>query len=68
MDEEAVTDKVDGTNMDTGTYLVMVKLIKKVPNMIPIFDQKMIVSYNGSSKICKICYGYHTFVKMFISK
>jgi hypothetical protein len=58
MDKEAVNDKVDGTNMGIRTNLVMIKLNKRVPNILPMFGQKATVSYDGSSKICKNCYDY----------
>jgi hypothetical protein len=45
--------------MDTLTYLVKVKLNKRVPNMLPMFGQKVTLSYDGSSKISKNCYDYH---------
>jgi hypothetical protein len=36
-----VIDEVDRMNMGTGTYVVVVKLIKRVPNMLPMFGQKV---------------------------
>jgi hypothetical protein len=44
--------------MGTGTYIATVKLLKRVPNILPMFGQKVIIKYDGYSKICKSCYQY----------
>jgi hypothetical protein len=45
--------------MGTGTYIATVKLLKRVSNILPMFGQKVIIKYDGYSKICKNCYQYH---------
>ena len=57
--EEAEEDKEDGTISGTGAYLVPVKFDKKIPNIIPMFGQKVVLSHEGISRICKTCYKYH---------
>jgi hypothetical protein len=51
LEEEAVIDKVDGIRMGTGAYCVMLRLTKRLP--IPVFGQRVTVSYKGNPTICK---------------
>ena len=57
--EEAEEDKEDGSSAGTGAYLVSVKLLARIPNMIPMFGQKITISHEGIAVICKKCYYYH---------
>ncbi len=43
LEEKAVSDESDGSSMGTGTYIAIVKLEKKIPNMLPMFGQKVTV-------------------------
>jgi hypothetical protein len=54
-----VIEKVDGCKIGTGAYLVMMKLIKRVSSMIPMFGQKVNISYKGNPTMCKSCNNYH---------
>ncbi len=59
LEEEAGIDKTDGSSIGTGTYIAKVKLLKRVLTILPQFGQKVIIKYDGYSKICKTCYQYH---------
>ena len=57
--EEAEEDKEDGIHSGTGSYLVSVRLHRRIPNLIPMFGQKISVSHEGMSRICRDCLTYH---------
>ncbi len=43
----AVTDVSDNTTLGTGSYLVWLKLSKRMPNWVPMFGMKVKLSYKG---------------------
>jgi hypothetical protein len=59
LEEEAMIDEADGYSMGTLAYLAMVRLARRVTNMIPMFGQKVTVSQDGSSRTCKNGFGCH---------
>ena len=57
--EEAEEDNEDGICSGTGVYLVSVKIERRIPNLVPMFGQKVTLSHHGVSRICKKCFKYH---------
>jgi hypothetical protein len=57
--EEAVTHVSDNTTLGTGSYLVWLKLSKRLPNWVPMFGMKVKLSYKGGRAACKRCYLHH---------
>jgi hypothetical protein len=50
--EEAFTDDYDKTTIGTGSYLVGLKLSKRLPNWVPMFGMKVKLSYKGGRMAC----------------
>jgi hypothetical protein len=57
--EKAIVDEEDGTSTGTSPYLAVVRLRKRLPNLLSMFGLKIHLTYDGIFKICKRCYHYH---------
>ena len=57
--EEAVTDDSDKTTIGTISYLVLLKLSKRLPNWVPMFGMKVKLSFKGGRMACKRCFLHH---------
>jgi hypothetical protein len=57
--EEAVTDDSDKTTIGKGSYLVWLKLSKRLPNWVPMFGMKVKLSYKGGMMTWKRCFLHH---------
>ena len=42
-----------------GTYVVRMKLVKDLPNWVPMFGKKICLDYRGIRRQCNNCYGPH---------
>jgi hypothetical protein len=45
--------EMDGSYTGTGTYIILVNLKERVPNMIPMLSQKVMVKYKGVQRSAK---------------
>jgi hypothetical protein len=52
-------DEQDGTFMGTGGYIINIDLSQRLPNWLPMFGQKIKLTYNGISKACDRCFRLH---------
>ncbi len=58
--EETFEDENDdGAENGNGTYVVKMRLTRSVPELVPMFGQRIRISYQGTKKMCKNCYNYH---------
>ena len=48
-----------GEEIDTGNYLLHIRLNKSIPNILPIYSLKIIVSYDGIKKQLKTFFSFH---------
>ena len=59
MNEMVHPDSDPESPMGNGTYIVKMKLIKPIPQFLPISGKKVRIFYNGIKRECTNCYGYH---------
>ena len=52
-------DGVRGERFGNGKYIVKMKIEREIPELIPMFDQKIKIHYSGIKKVCKCCLTYH---------
>ena len=58
--ELAAPGVLDGEPVETGSYIVKVKLKNSIPHILPIGGLKVKCTYIEVKKQCKNCYEYHT--------
>ena len=59
IEEETFVEVEGGDQFGNGRYVVRMKIEKEIPELIPMFDQKVKIHYSGIKKICKNCLTYH---------
>jgi hypothetical protein len=50
MMEEAIKDEIDKSFKGSGTYLAEVEMTKRLPNLIPMFGIRVMLSHKGIKK------------------
>ena len=50
----------EGDLVGNGTYSCKMKLIKPVPQFLPMLGKKIRIYHNGINKLCTNCFGNHT--------
>jgi hypothetical protein len=59
VEEETFEELEGGERFGNGRYTVKMIIEREIPELIPMFDQKVKIHYNGIKKICKNCLTYH---------
>ena len=49
----------DGEPIGNGTYSVKMKLIKDIPQFLPMYGRRIRIYYKGITKLCTKCFGTH---------
>jgi hypothetical protein len=49
----------DGAENGNGNYVVKMRIVKEMPELIPMCGQKVKIYYQGIKKMCKNCLLYH---------
>jgi hypothetical protein len=53
LEEKAVRDEVDGTLSGTGAYLARVRLHRRLPSLVPMYEVKVSFPNKGIPKMCR---------------
>jgi hypothetical protein len=59
MEEEAFVDNLEDSSVGTGAFLAMMKLFKKLPNIVQVYGLKLLLSHDLITKILKRFLSYH---------
>ena len=61
LEEEAIQlgEGSETVLVGTGTYIVQVRLKRRIPNVLPMQGKRIRIWYHGVKYQCPACYGYH---------